>query len=383
VKRWIRLAHLVLGLASGLVVVVIGTTGCLLAFEKEIEDFTQPYRFAPAARDPLPPSALIEAARASVPGLTPSAVHHYAPGRAATVEFYRYADGKDEYWTEVYLDPANGRVLRVVDHLKEFDFFAFVLDGHTHLWLPREVGRFLVGSATLAFVLLMLSGIVLWWPRNAAARAQRLKVKWNTGWKRRRYDLHVVLGFYGSFIAIFIAVTGLTWSFEWFSNAVYRVASGGKAPVAWSEALSDTTRRAEAPPLAAALDSSWRMARARTSALTIGTRVPRTPDEAIPVFATPDPEVYFRTDHFYFDRNTLEDIPARHAWGLYADAGRADRLQRLYYDIHIGAILGIPGKILVFLASLIAASLPVTGFLMWRSRNKKKKPKQSLERNSP
>jgi uncharacterized iron-regulated membrane protein len=41
------------------------------------------------------------------------------------------------------------------------------------------------------------------------------------------------------------------------------------------------------------------------------------------------------------------------------------------YDIHVGAILGLSGKVLAFFASLIAASLPVTGFLLWRGRKKK------------
>jgi uncharacterized iron-regulated membrane protein len=43
------------------------------------------------------------------------------------------------------------------------------------------------------------------------------------------------------------------------------------------------------------------------------------------------------------------------------------------YDIHVGAILGLTGKIMAFFASLIAASLPITGFIIWRGKGKKKK----------
>ena len=35
------------------------------------------------------------------------------------------------------------------------------------------------------------------------------------------------------------------------------------------------------------------------------------------------------------------------------------------YDIHVGAIGGLTGKIIAFIVSLICASLPVTGFLVW------------------
>jgi uncharacterized iron-regulated membrane protein len=42
------------------------------------------------------------------------------------------------------------------------------------------------------------------------------------------------------------------------------------------------------------------------------------------------------------------------------------------YDIHVGAIGGIPGKILAFIISLICASLPITGLLVWLNKGKKK-----------
>lgn len=383
-KRWIRRAHLVLGLASGLVVLVLGVTGCILAFEKELRDLTEPYRFAPATETPLPPSALMRAAQRAVPGKRPSAVYYYAPGRAATVEFYRHEDGRDEYWVEVFLDPASGRVLRAADRRNEFNFLKFAMDGHTRFWLPEAIGHVVISYATLTFVILLLTGIVLWWPRHRSALRQRLAVKWRTGWKRRRYDLHAVLGFYGSIVALCIALTGLTWSFEWFSDAVYRVVSGGRHPVPWTDAGSDTAAAAGALPVAAAMDSVWRLTRAIPGTVTSGIRVPQTPDAAITAYAYLDSSVYYRTDYLYFDQYTLREIPVRHEWGRYEKSTRAGKLQRMYYDIHIGAILGFPGRILAFLAALIAASLPVTGFLMWRSRNKKKpKPESSQKRISP
>lgn len=51
----------------------------------------------------------------------------------------------------------------------------------------------------------------------------------------------------------------------------------------------------------------------------------------------------------------------------------ADKILRMHYDIHIGAIGGIFGKIIVFLVSLLTATLPVTGVLLWYGRTYKKK----------
>jgi uncharacterized iron-regulated membrane protein len=52
------------------------------------------------------------------------------------------------------------------------------------------------------------------------------------------------------------------------------------------------------------------------------------------------------------------------------------------YDIHVGAILGLPGKIIAFLASLIPASLPVTGFLIWWGKKKKGKKESGEAKTS-
>jgi uncharacterized iron-regulated membrane protein len=46
---------------------------------------------------------------------------------------------------------------------------------------------------------------------------------------------------------------------------------------------------------------------------------------------------------------------------------------KMNYDIHTGAILGLPGKIFAFLCSLLIASLPISGCYIWWGRNKKNK----------
>ena len=43
------------------------------------------------------------------------------------------------------------------------------------------------------------------------------------------------------------------------------------------------------------------------------------------------------------------------------------------YDIHVGSILGLPTKIIAFIVSLLCASLPITGFMIWYGRRKKAK----------
>ena len=98
------------------------------------------------------------------------------------------------------------------------------------------------------------------------------------------------------------------------------------------------------------------------------------PSAALSVSINHRPGTYYNMDNYYFDQYTGRELPGKGIYaGAYANASVADKIKRMNYDIHIGAVLGLPGKMLAFFASLIAASLPVTGFYIWWGRRKKKK----------
>lgn len=68
-----------------------------------------------------------------------------------------------------------------------------------------------------------------------------------------------------------------------------------------------------------------------------------------------------------------------HLWGRTKNDKIADRLFKMNYDIHTGGIFGLAGKIFAFLISLLIASLPVTGTLIWWGRKKEKQTSMSIE----
>lgn len=362
--------HLWLGLASGLIIVFLGITGCILAFEQEIKSVTQPYLYVKESNQPvLPPSKLQQIAVAVLPDKIPHSVSYMDKGKSAQVAFYNEAP---EYYYIVYINQYTGEVLKVKN--EDADFFRVVLMGHYYLWLPPGIGQPILATATLIFLIMLISGIVLWWPRNKAARKQRFSVKWNATFKRKNYDLHNVLGFYMSWIAIFIAVTGLVWGFQWFAKSLYWTTSGGRQLVEFYEPVSEKPMQPVVSADAPAIDKVWqKMVASYPTAEVIEVHIPGSDSAAIEAVANPDASTYWKADYIYFDQYSLKEINVTHPYGRYADAGAADKIMRMNYDVHTGAVLGITGKIMAFFASLIAASLPVTGFLIWRGRHKKKK----------
>jgi uncharacterized iron-regulated membrane protein len=370
-KKIIGKAHLWLGLVSGLLVVIIALTGCLYAFQEEIQNMTQPYRYVQAENKPyVQPSALRSIAEGQLPG---KKIHSVAYGKktdAAKVSFYAYEP--EEYYYIVYINPYSGEVLKTDDMAA--GFFRWVLNGHFYLWLPPTIGQPVVASATLVFVVMMITGLILWWPKNKAARKQRFSIKWNARWRRVNYDLHNVFGFYMTWVVIFLALTGLVWGFQWFAKSAYW-SFGGEKSMVYQEPLSDTTQKAlyQQP-----VDVIWNQLQQEAANMeTIEMHFPASDSGAIEAALNPDAKTYWQTDYRYYDQYTLKEVPVAHIWGRMDQAKMADKIFRMNYDIHTGAILGLPGKFLAFFASLMAASLPVTGFMIWLGRRKKNKQTSS------
>jgi uncharacterized iron-regulated membrane protein len=366
IKKTIRNIHRWLGLLSGLVVCFLGITGCILAFQREIETVSVPYQYVKAQKKEfLLPAELQAIAKKALPGKSLHSVIYGESNKSAQMVFYH---DDPSYYYIVYINPYTGEVLKVKN--MDRDFFRVVVMGHYYLWLPPHIGQPIVAYSTLIFFIMMVTGIILWWPRNKSARKQRFTIRWNVRWRRRNYDLHNVLGFYMSWIALFIAITGMVMGIQWFAKGFYKLTSGGKAEVEYYEPVSSPKTSIAFN----AVDEVYkRMQKNYPSAQLIEVHYPETDSAVIAANANPDAGTYWKTDYRYFDQYSLQEINVSHAFGRFANTTVADKISRMNYDVHVGAIGGLPTKILVFFASLVAASLPVTGFLVWRGRVKKKK----------
>jgi uncharacterized iron-regulated membrane protein len=174
-------------------------------------------------------------------------------------------------------------------------------------------------------------------------------------------------------LGIVIAVTGLVWSFPWVDRGVYWMATGGRVKAAPLALKSDRQAAAdpgvqEARTIDVALAEAVRrlpaadrfyieLSRDRTAALTVGgVEVGRSSETAS-----------YRWSGLHFDRYAGTLL----ATELYRNLDRGQTLGLMNYSIHVGKILGLPGQLLALAASVVVASLPVTGFLLWWNRGRR------------
>jgi len=371
--------HRWLGLASGLVVLVVSLSGCLVVFERELNDLVYAgRRFVPAANatsaDPMPPSVLFAAARAALPSAEYQSFYYtlepQQPERAALLWAY---DPKIENYWAAHLDQYTGRVLGTFlwhdDPLS--DFFGWMQHLHTTL-LMGEVGRQVVSAATLVFLVILVSGLVLWWPRSRGAIRPALTLRFSAGAKRINYDVHNVLGFYAGWVLVIVAMTGLAWGYPVVRELTYRVVSGGTprgSEQDFADRITPASPSASAAPLDRAFAAVWT---ANRDARTITVMQPI--DSLAPLqLAVGDPgRADFPHTEYLFDP-TSGRLVHKERWD---DHNAGEKLEGMYWGLHTGSLYGLPTKIVAIAASSLAASLPVTGFLIWypRWRRQRRRP---------
>ncbi len=367
-KAWWRVAndwfHLWIGIVSGIPVVLISLTGCLLVFQKEITELSRPWWNVEnlGEENLLPPSEIRRRVGQQLPDMDIRRIWYY--GDDAPVKIT--PDNSDSL---IYANPYSGKVLALIDHE---DFFHEIDEGHRNLWLPPEIGRPVVSWATLIFGCLLLIGVVLWWPKkwNKRQMKQAFTIHWKGKWKRINYDLHNVLGFYSLLLGLLMAFTGLVMGFMVVRETVFSILGGekgGNSPTYVIEQWANDIPT----DIEEKVDAAWYKTTreiGKYNPLEISIHFPKDTDKAI----------YACTDMhngtlrvLFFDRENLSLLSTSDVPMDEEDA--ANWFIRANYGLHTGYIGGLLTKWLYFFASLICASLPITGFYVWLGKKKKKK----------
>jgi len=377
-RKIVGFLHLWLGLISGIIVFIVALTGCLYVFEREISSLVHHDKFqvvAPRDKAITLPLSVLKAKADSALGKNSTYITSYKDPEK-TWEFMCYEVGDLDAFTffgtvksyeSAFVNPYTGEVTGYIDYTK--DFFVIVKYIHWSLLLNTPYGQPIVGYSTLIFVILLITGLILWWPKNLkkSNANKSFKIKWKAGFKRLNYDLHNVPGFYALCITLILALTGMMWAMQWFETAVYTLVSQSTTPPAFVSKQSDTSALALSSPLDIAFLNAQKEFADGYERIGIS---PASGKEGV-IYAAGyhGKETFYDVDELQLDQYTGKKLYRSD----FVDKNNGEKIIGMNYDIHVGAILGLPGKIIAFFASLIAASLPITGFIIWYGRKKKNK----------
>lgn len=233
VWRW----HFYAGLFCIPFVLWLACTGSIYLFRPQIEALIdRPYTHLSMSGPTASPAAQAMTAVHAVPG---AVLHRYQlperPGDAVQIVV-----GKGGRETRVYVHPQTLAVLKQVDEDDRLMRVIFRLHGELLLGNP---GSYLVELAASWAIVMILTGLFLWWPRGGGF-AGIVYPRLRAGGRRFWRDLHGVTGFWVSSLALFLLLSGLPWAKSWgtYLKTVRTIAAGPVAGQDWSSGHADEVK---------------------------------------------------------------------------------------------------------------------------------------------
>ncbi len=349
VWRW----HFYAGVIVAPILMVAAATGALYIFRDELERIIYARLLTvPPADTRVSHQEQLSAVEAELPpGFK---ITQWVVDDDPSLSTIAYISNGEEY-RSVYVDPYRGHVL---GSLGSTNFFTVVLKIHRTLF-AGTLGRIVVELMTCWTIVLLITGLYLWWPRKRG----QVWGAWLPRLKRQRYvvlrDLHAVCGVYAWAVALTIACTGLIYTFVWGQGYAYVARESGAYDIFINPPKSNSS--AETPRMP--LDHVVAVAAAKMPDATLSIRLPQTADAAYVAFAVheigPTTGATTVIDHATGEilmHRTNSQFPALSWWATWN------------YPLHVGSILGLPTKILWLLACFVLMLMPITGVWMWWHR---------------
>ena len=395
-KKIFRKIHLWLSVPFGLIITLVCFSGAILVFENEVNEWFRHdlYYVETVKESPLPMDKLLEKVATTLPdSVSVTGVSISSdPGRAYQVSLSKPRRAS------LYVDQYTGEVK---GKSERSGFFMFMF--RMHRWLLDSMnpgnegifwGKMIVGVSTLLLVFVLISGIVIWWPRTRKALKNSLKITATKGWRRFWYDLHVAGGMYALIFLLAMALTGLTWSFPWYRTAFYKVfgVEVQQRAAQGYEQKSDAQKRDT--KLAA-----HREKKREGNEVRKGERSRRPENNHSDMYSVTSPFVYWQeiydklrrqnpeykqisissgTASVSFNRFGNQRASDRYSFNtdngeftetsLYQHQDKSGKIRGWIYSVHVGNWGGMFTRILTFIAALLGAALPLTGYYLWIKR---------------
>jgi uncharacterized iron-regulated membrane protein len=374
VRKTLFWIHLVAGLVCALPLLVVALTGVLLSVEPQVIDAVERdmrrVEVLPSA-DPVALDSLVFAARRVQAGKVTGVTVASGATQAAVVRF-----GKDG---AVWVNPRTAEVQGTNTSLHA----AFAWLERIHRWLgSREIGGKVTGVSVLLCLLLSITGMFLWWPRNLKALSQVVFPRRGLKGRARDWQWHNALGVLALPFLLVLSSTGAVMAWPWAESAMFR-AMGSEPPK-----RAEPTSKAQGAKNGGVRQGAGEGGEGVDRKLSEEGRLPRFPMQEMLDTAMLRAPAGWSTATLRFSERPgagstvlflLPDQTARLGTsvvlrpdGSFAEVKhpRADlafRLRAILRPVHTGEQFGVLGQVLMAMAGLATMVLVWTGTAMsWR-----------------
>jgi len=355
-KTWFKI-HLILGLTAGLILFIIGLSGAILSFEKEILNVVNKKSYIVKVADTpkLTVTELMSSFKQKFPDSKINAVtFSKADNSSVTINIAVKGKGKAaRKGKNYYLNPYTSEIL---PDIKGKGFFKFVENIHRRLAMGK-VGQQIVGASTLMLFVLMFSGVYIYFKKLKKSLKKSLTFSFKSKGRSFLASMHSVW-----VIPIYLvsSITGLYWSYNWFNEGLYNLA-GIEKPVRMKRGMNKN------PPIASSNEiqnivnvfnenvADYNNANLRFTAQKGIYTISYLDEDSIHDRARNTVKI---------DKKTSSIVEQTY----FSDQPLVEKLLKSNYSLHTGDYFGIVGKVVMFLGSLAMVLFFVTGVMMYLKR---------------
>ena len=344
-------------------VIVLALTGSIYLFKPQIDAFAdRDVDSLQVTGHRATGEAQIAAAIASLPG---SKLFVYEVPREVDDAVRVHLYSPDGTGRIVYVHPGTLAILKTVPHTARFTEFIKTIHGDL---LAGRTGAILVELAASWAIIMLGTGIYLWWPRETRGAAGALYPRLRAGSRVFWRDLHAVAGLWISSLAMFLLVTALPWTTVWGAGFKEMRALGTPTKQDWStghsgehaEHLRDMSAAALASPMS--LDEIVR----RVDALHL--------DPPVRIYLPSDRQPRWRVRSETQNRPRVRELEFDRVSGaVLRDEGfdgkpLVDRIVGVGVAAHEGQLFGAANQALGLFTALGLLVMCVSAIVMWWRR---------------
>ncbi|WP_297961097.1 PepSY-associated TM helix domain-containing protein [uncultured Campylobacter sp.] len=360
--------HLILSIVFSIPLLIIGVTGAILSYQHEFEALIN------AGSKKVEKTGEMQSVEKILQSFSEQTgakqpVRLVVP-KSDDEAFVIYANRNDAYLVNPY-------TAQIIGKDRGTGFVLTVMSLHRNLGLALsgnktagEIGKQIVGASAVAMILLVISGVWLYFPRLRRKFIEAIRPNFKLKKYALFYNLHTSLGSLSAIIYLLICLTGLNWSYSWYNDAVMKLfvssqnlpqASAPKAATSKDHAAAPAKEEGKKPATYKFSDAQRAYEIFRSSGIEYKefTLMLAAGDKMSIRYYEPDAPATARPKGVSVKLKEGKVAEQKQAEGI-----TADDVKNANYQLHTGYFFGLAGKILWSFISLCMALFIFSGFYM-------------------
>jgi len=351
-NRWLWKWHIIAGLITLPIMVLLAITGTIYLFKADYEETAyKGITHVVPGKERLSYDTQLAAAKAATSKPIKSLTVPSSNDQAT-----KFTSGMRRHKQTVYVNPYTGDVTGKIVLTDTIMFTIRNLHGEL---LTGKFGTYVVELVASWFIVLVLTGLYVWWPAKTFALAGFFTVRTKKGRHIFFRDLHSVIGFWLSLFMLTILAGGMPWTdvFGTQLKWVQKQTDTGY-PATWQKTKNLQSSLAGQP---FSLDQMVETARALNLPGTLKIVLPKSPKS---VFSASNRAFYLSDQEVYHLDQYSGQIIKSHTW---SDVGFLMDMRQIFMRVHQGEY-GLINWVIVLVLTIIFTISTLAGLISYLFR---------------